>query len=179
MVELGESRPWLFVSFAFILSVFFSASLCYYVAWFFDVRSRSTCSLLTFDPFWPSILLIPCDPHHFTNADHVMGINWYQKDCASGSESHLVQIDPMGRGVSGFGLNVKGSSDVVPSLYMYLCLFISMSLPIFLSLSQCLFLYLALFWCGLFSKCTFFYQLQNYKFKDFHFEVPTIHCLKW
>ena len=42
---------WLFVSFAFILSVFFSASLWYYVTRSFDVRSRSTRSLLTFDPF--------------------------------------------------------------------------------------------------------------------------------
>ena len=36
------------------------------------------------------------------------------KDRASGSKCHLVQIDPMGRGASGFGSNVKGSSDVVP-----------------------------------------------------------------
>ena len=33
------------------------------------------------------------------------------KDRASGSECHLVQIDPMGLGASGFGLNVKGSNS--------------------------------------------------------------------
>ena len=43
-----------------------------------------------------------------------MGIEWYQKDRASGSEFHLVHIDPMGRGASGFGSNIKGPSVVVP-----------------------------------------------------------------
>ena len=45
-----------------------------------------------------------------------VGIEWYQKDRASGSECHFVQIDPMGRGASGFGSNFKGSSNVVPFL---------------------------------------------------------------
>ena len=43
-----------------------------------------------------------------------MGIELYQKDRALGSECHLVQIDPMGRGASGFGSNVKEPSVVVP-----------------------------------------------------------------
>ena len=45
----------------------------------------------------------------------VVGIERYQRDQASGSECHLVQIDSMGRGASGFGSNVKGLSDVVLS----------------------------------------------------------------
>ena len=49
----------------------------------------------------------------------VVGIEWYQKDRASGSECHLVQIDPMGWGASGFGSNFKGSSDVVPFLSLH------------------------------------------------------------
>ena len=49
------------------------------------------------------------------------------------------------------------------SLYLYLCLFISVSLPLFL-LSQCLFLYPALFWFGLFSKNAHF--LSTLKFMN-------------
>ena len=49
----------------------------------------------------------------------VVGIELYQKDRVSGSECHLVQIDPMGRGASRFGSNVKGTSNVVPFLSLH------------------------------------------------------------
>ena len=57
----------------------------------------------------------------------VMVINWYQKDRASESEFHFVQIDPMGRGASGFGSNVKGLSVIVPLIQQYFIRFFTMS----------------------------------------------------